>query len=184
MSLTVKTSTTSTTPVHTVARATVQTHAHRLSSPFADQPELGGVTMASLRIDQSQLRYEQRRVEGRMEFRFRSGVLQLALWQRIYVADDTGACERAVWEGHERAHVADNLVLLPQLEGAIRRDPALNRILVNPTWRPIGHYRETQAAIEEAVDEIFRRLCAAAAARRDSPAEYLRIRRELRTRCH
>lgn len=183
MSLIVSSANASATPVHAVSRASVQAYARDLGSLYAYEPDLAGVTVAILGVDQSRLRYEQRRVEGRMEFRFKDGTLQLTLRQRIYVADDAGDCEREIWEHHEREHVADNAALLPQLEGAIRRNAVLNRILVNPIWRPIEQYRATQAAIESGVGDIFKNLSAVAAARRDTPAEYLHIRRQVHTGC-
>jgi len=170
-------------PVQLVTLAVAQQHARDAGSPHARLQNLVGVTVPLLRIDQTGLQYEQRSVGGGIEFRFKTGTLLLTLRQHIYMVSTIPACERAVWEPHERAHAADNVALLPQIEPAIRRDASLATILTTPQWRPRSQFQSTQNAIQSGVGAIFRRLTGASATRRDTPSEYARIRQLVSSNC-
>lgn len=185
MTLTVQTSNTPNTPLQTAALSVVQQKARDTGSPHASQPDIVGVTVPILRVDQTGLQYEQRNAPGGggIEFRFSTGTLRLTLRQEIYMSSSASACERRFWEPHERAHVTDNAAILPQLDAAIRADATLSAILVARQWRPRSQFQATQTAIQTAVGDIFRRLTGAAATRRDTAAEYARIRQQVRSNC-
>lgn len=71
MSLVVRTTSTPLPPIQLVSLAAVQQHAHDTGSPHASLSNLVGVTVPTLRINQSALQYEQRWAGGGVEFRFR-----------------------------------------------------------------------------------------------------------------
>lgn len=183
MTLTVRTTNTANTPVQTAALSVLQTKARQVGSPHASQSNIVGVTVPTLRVDQTGLRYEQRRAARGVEFRFNTGTLNLTLRQEIYMNSASSACERGIWELHERAHVADNVAVLPQLDAAIRRDATLNAILIARQWRPRSQFQATQNAIQNAVGGVFRQLTGSAATSRDTPAEYARYRLQVQTNC-
>lgn len=164
-----------------VAANVVVEHARRLGSQFSDRA--AGVTVPVLRIDQSGLSYEQRRVRGGIEFRFRDGTLRLTQRQEILLANTLSDCERRIWESHEQDHVRDNQELVPRLEREIRAHRTLQDILINPRWRPRSEFDTVQTTIRRAVDEIYQRSTRAAVQRRDTQSEYASIRRRIAERC-
>ncbi len=183
MALTVRTTNTPNTPVRVVTLAVVQQKARDTGSPHASRSDIVGVTVPILNVDQTGLQYEQRRVGRNIEFRFNTGTLQLTLRQEIYMSNTASACERRIWETHERAHVTDNVGVLPQLDAAIRRDPTLRAIFITRQWRPRSQFQATQNSIQTAVGNIFRQLTGAAATRRDTATEYARVRQQVRNNC-
>jgi len=183
MSLVVRTANTPLPPIQLVSLTAAQQHARNTGSPHASLPDLIGVTVPTLRVDQTALQYEQRRAGGGVEFRFNTGTLLLTLRQQIYMVNSVRACERGVWEPHERAHAADNVALLPRLDAAIRANPALRMIFITRQWRPRSQFQATQNTIQNEVGNIFRNQTGAAATRRDTAAEYARIRQQVSARC-
>lgn len=183
MTLTVRTTNTPNTPVQTVAMSVVQTKARQTGSPHASHSDIVGVTVPILTVNQTGLQYEQRRAAGGIEFRFNTGTLSLTLRQEIYMNNAASACERRIWEVHERAHVSDNVAILPQLDASIRRDATLSAIFIARQWRPRSQFQATQTAIQTAVGGVFRQLTGVAATRRDTTAEYARVRQQVANSC-
>lgn len=183
MPLIISTAITALGPIQLVSLAAAQGHARSTGSPHASLPNLVGVTVPSLGDNQHGLQYEQRRTRGGTEFRFNTGTLLLTLRQQIYMVSTVSACERGIWEPHERAHAADNAALMARLDPAIRRDSGLRAIFITRQWRPRSQFQATQNAIRGGIGAIFRNLTGAAAGRRDTPAEYARIRQQVSARC-
>lgn len=164
-----------------VAANVVVQHARRLGSQFADRAV--GVTVPILRVDQTGLHYEQRRVKGGIEFRFQNGTLRLTQRQEVLLANTLSSCEQRIWEAHEQDHVRDNQELVPRLEREIRAHRTLQDILINPRWRRRSEFDAVQRTIRETVAEIYQRLTREAVQRRDTQSEYESIQRRITERC-
>lgn len=164
-----------------VAANTVIQHARSQGSQFAERAV--GVTIPTLRIDQTGLEYEQRRNRGAIEFRFTTGTLRLTLRQAVYLSNAISSCAQRIWEAHEQDHVSDNQALMGSLEREIRAHRALQDILINPRWRPRREFDAVQRTIRETVGEILQRLTREAVQRRDTQAEYDAIQRRINEQC-
>lgn len=182
MALTVKTSHQKT-KVQVVSKTVVGAKAKKHNPSHAKQKNVTGVTVPIIRVNQKKLRFEQRRAKGGIEFRFSKGPLILTLRQTIYLSKALPACERKTWLTHERSHASDNVALLPKLDGEIRNDAGLKKILIDREWRPRSQFGATQGEIQSAVGAIFRKLTSAAVRKRDTAAEYVRIRKQVRANC-
>ncbi len=182
MVLTVKTSHQKT-KVQVVSKAMVLAKAKKYNPSHAKQKNVTGVTVPIIRVNQKQLAYEQRRTKGGIEFRFLKGTLPLTLRQTIYMSKALSTCARKIWLTHERAHASDNVALLPKLDGEIRKHAGLKKIFIDREWRPVSKFNATQQEIQSGVGAIFRKLTGAAVRKRDTAAEYARVRKQVRANC-
>jgi nucleoid-associated protein YgaU len=165
----------------TVPPATVHARAADTGNPRSS--EALAVTVPIITTDQTQLRYEQRRAGGGIDFRFETGTLTLRLRQEIYVSSELSACARGIWTEHERLHVRDNRQVLAHMDREIRADGTLRAILIDRQWLPRDSFDLIQQTIQESVARIFGRLTREAAARRDTRQEYARVQRSILNRC-
>ncbi len=182
MTLTVKTSHQKT-KVQVASKAVVRAKATKHNPSHAKQKNITGVTVPIIRVNQKQLAFEQRRVKGGIEFRYSKGPLILILRQTIYMSKALSACARKIWLTHERAHAGDNVALLPKLDGEIRKHAGLKKIFIDREWRPRSKFGATQREIQSGVGAIFRKLTGAAVRKRDTAAEYARVRKQVRANC-
>ena len=164
-----------------VAANTIIQHARSQGSQFAERAV--GVTVPTLRVDQTGLEYEQRSNQGAVEFRFVTGTLRLTLRQAVYLSNAISSCAQRIWEAHEQDHVRDNQELMGSLEREVRAHRALQDILINPRWRPRREFDAVQRTIRESAGEIFQRLTREAVQRRDTQAEYDAIQRRINAQC-
>lgn len=160
---------------------TVVQHARNQGSQYAQRAV--GVTLPLLRIDQTGLEYEQRRVRSGIQFRFSAGMLRLTLRQSVYMANTLSNCAQKIWGEHEMDHVRDNQELMGQIEREIRHHRALQNIFNNPRWRSRGEFNAVQSTIQSAVGEIFQRLTRDAVKKRDTQSEYDAIQRRIDEKC-
>ena len=165
-----------------VAANVVVARARSTGNPNASQAL--SVTVPICRIDQRGLEYERRRRAGRVEFRFKTGVLQLTLRQIIFMANNISACAQDIWAEHEQEHVQDNQQVLGRMEQAIRAHRELQSIFIMPQWRPRSEFNKIQETIQSSVDEIFRDFTTDAIRRRDTSAVYSAIRDRIRRQCN
>ncbi len=182
MTLTVKTSHKKT-KVRVVSQATVRAKTKKYNPSHAKQKNVAGVTAPIIRVNLKKLRFEQRRVKGGIEFRFSTGSLGVTLRQTIYMCKALSACQRKIWLRHERAHAGDNVALLSKLDGEIRKHAGLKKIFIDREWRPRNKFGATQQEVQSAVGGIFRKLTGAAVRKRDTAAEYARVRKQVRANC-
>jgi len=136
-----------------------------------------------LTVDQTGLSYRQRHGAAGPEFSFDTGTLRLNLRQEILVSSTLSACARGKTVVHENAHVTDYQQVLSQMDREIRLDPFLRSIFIDLQWNPSSAFQATQARIQRAAGDIFRRLTGAASAARDTRAEYKRIYQDILRNC-
>jgi len=142
------------------------------------------VTRPTIRIDQGGLHYDTRPPRFRpTEFRFRTGVLRLTLRQTIHIANHISACAQSIWAQHEQDHVRDNQGIMGQMDRQIRVHRDLQTIFFVPQWRPIGSFNAIRNRITASVGGIFRRLASDAIQRRDTRAEYARVKKRIWWTC-
>src|SRR5438132_1552582 len=95
-------------PVQLVSLQDLQKLAAASGNPNASSPDIVGITVPSVRVDQTGLQYEQRHGHTGLEFRFDRGKLQLTIRNQIFLLETLTPCEQSLWEAHERLHVQDN----------------------------------------------------------------------------
>ena len=134
-------------------------------------------------IDQTALQYRQRQGAAGIEFSFDTGTLRLTLRQDMLISNTLSICAQQKWAAHERDHVTDNQQVMTRMDAAIRADPTLQAIFLNLQWHARSAFQPTQQTIFNTISDIFRRLTAQAAAKRDSRAEYMRVHRDILQNC-
>jgi hypothetical protein len=161
--------------------ATVVQKAQQVGNPNAAQA--GACTTPIISIDQRGLAFSQRSGASGTEFRFDTGTLAITLRQEVVASSAYSPCARQRWLIHENDHVADNRRIMTQMDTEIRNDPFLQGVFLNPQWAPVSTFQATQARVQSAVGDIFRRLTLAAVVARDTPAEYARVQRDIQRNC-
>jgi phage tail protein X len=142
-----------------------------------------GYTDPIITIDQTGLSYRQRQGPAGLEFSFDTGTLRLTLRQEMLISNALSRCAQQKWIAHENGHVRDNQSVMTRMDPAIRADPTLRSIFINPQWTPRSRFQATQQTIFNTVSNIFRRLTASAATARDTRAEYMRVGRDILLNC-
>src|SRR5215470_4298681 len=160
---------------------TVVQHAQQGGSP--DAALAVAYTEPTINIDMTGLNYRQRQGPAGPEFQFDTGTLKLTLRQEMFISNTLSKCAQKKWIAHENGHVADYQAVMAQMDPAIRADPTIQRILLNPQWAPRGQFQATDQAIFNAVGAIFFRLTAQLNAARDTRAEYMRVQRDILHNC-
>lgn len=167
-----------------VSPAVVRQWARTTGNQAHQGHHVAGITVPAIRIDQTRLRYEQRRaMTGGVEFRFEDGTLDIQTSHRIFMASTLSPCERQIWAEHERDHVRDNHQAAGTLSYRIESDPTLQAIFVRRQWFDRTMFAAVQDTIESRVTEIYRELNAAAVRRRDTASEYSRVEQRIRAEC-
>jgi hypothetical protein len=167
-----------------VSPAVVRQWARTTGNQAHQGHQVAGITVPAIRIDQTQLAWEQRRMEsGGIEFRFQDGTLNIQTSHRIYMASTLTRCERQIWAEHERDHVRDNHQAAGTLGSRIEADPTLQAYFVSRQWFDREMFGIVQQSIEDRVTAIFRELNAAAVRRRDTASEYSRVEQRIRAEC-
>jgi len=170
-------------PSHQIVAADIVVqHARSLGNPNASQAL--AITEPICRVDQTGLQYEQRQIQGRIEFRFLTGVLQLTLRQDIFIANNISDCAQNIWLEHEQEHVRDNQGIMGRMDQAIRAHRDLQNILISPIWRPRSDFNKVQGKIQSTVDDIFREFTHEAVLSRDTSAVYSSIQDRIRRQCN
>jgi len=173
-------------PPEVVSQDIVRKHARDSGHPRADDLDIAGITVPYLVVDQTKIHYVQRRnakVPGGIEFRYDKGTLHLTSGNRIYMSSTLSECERKIWETHELEHVKDNERLSGDLLDRLEVDGTLKAVFIMRQWYPRNDFNIIQTSIEAACGNVFRELTAAAVKKRDTAAEYERVRAVVRETC-
>ncbi|TCV85906.1 hypothetical protein [Sulfurirhabdus autotrophica] len=165
-----------------VAANTVVERARSIGDPNASRAL--AVTIPVCRVDQTKLEYEQRRNAGQVEFRFKTGILQLTLRQSIFIANNISGCAQDIWAEHEQDHATDNQQIMSRMERAIRAHRDLQSILISPIWRPRRAFNTVQDTIQSTVGSIFMEFTTEAVRSRDTTAVYSAVRDRIRRQCN
>jgi nucleoid-associated protein YgaU len=141
------------------------------------------VTIPIITIDQRGLYYATRGNAGGVEFRFLTGQLRLTLRQSIYISNVLSSCAQGIWAGHEQDHVKDNQKLMARMDREIRAHRNLKTVFFSPSWRPRSSFNAVQRRIHTVVGSIFEVLTREAVRKRDTLAEYARVKRTILRSC-
>ncbi len=167
-----------------VPLATVRSWARRVGNPNASRQDIAGITVPGITVDVRGIRFEQRRnLVGNMEFRYERGVLAVQTYSLIFISNRLSECERRIWTAHEFDHVRDYERLNERLLARVQVNPFLRSVFVERQWLPRNSFDVIQTSIREACYRIYREFTAEASRRRDTSAEYQRIRNRVRANC-
>ena len=163
--------------------ATIQHWARRTGNTHANRTDMAGITVPSILVDFSALRDEYRNHQGVNEFRYKSGRLTIYLRQRVFIASNLSSCEQRLWTQHEFLHVHDNELLMGSLNDKLQDDLQMISYFGLRKWMPQEIYKISMDNLKEACARIFRKLTIEAVKKRDTPAEYYRVRTLIREQC-
>jgi len=147
------------------------------------------VTRAFVRVNQKMLNYDERvRFKpnaSQKEYSFKSGALLLRIWQTMHIAQDLTPCAQKIWIKHEQKHVRDHMGLRKRLEDGIKANSYLKTIFFEARWFPYTKpaFEAMQAKIEKTIGDILNEIVLDEAKKRDTQAEYARIRKEIFKTC-
>ena len=164
--------------------ATIREWARRTGNPQAHRRDITGITVPSILVDHRSLRDSHRIHQGTREFRYLSGTLTIYLRQRVFVAANLTSCEQRIWTAHEFDHVRDNEQLMGTLMLRLQTESFMQSFFVQRQWLPEDARALIVDSIRETCARIFRQLTADAVRRRDTPAEYQRVRSRIRETCY
>ena len=177
MALTITTTSNAVPAAKPVPVKQVQDAAAAQGNPYAARAI--AITKPSLHHETNQLNFETLTNKKGTQFRFKAGTLPLTMSQEILIADSLSDCAGKIWLAHEQGHVADNDAVLNQMDTELRKDAKFADILLFPKWTPIGknneNFTKAQNTIADRIGAIFKSLTAAAAAARDTDAEYKKV---------
>ncbi len=163
--------------------ATIRSWARRVGNPNASRQDIAGITVPSITVDLRGIRFEQRRNQGNTEFRYERGVLTIQTSSLIFISNRLNRCERRILIEHELNHVRDYERLNERLMIRIQSNAFLMSVFVERQWFPRSSFNIIQTSIREICYKIHRNFTAEASRRRDTPAEYQRIRNRIRSTC-
>jgi hypothetical protein len=166
-----------------VPHATVQQWARETGNPDAHRGDMGAITVPSVRVDQTSLHFEQRRGQTEVEFRFQKGMLYLYIANAIYVSNRLSECERRIVLQHEFGHIVDNERIAGPLMERLQADPFMQSLFVQRQWLSRNSFQLILSSIRETCFRIFRELIEEARRRRDTAAEYRRLRTLIQEKC-
>lgn len=161
----------------------VQAAAKKAGHKNTAKLKIAGVTVPTIRVDQRKLQFEQRRGAKGTEFRLKKGVLKVTGRQVVVMVDSLSACARKIWLKHEMDHVRDNELIFKQLEAKFLADPHLKSVYVDREWLPKSSFSATGKKTQKVCGDIFRKLVVAAIVKRDTAAEYSRVRKKVKDTC-
>src|SRR5579872_4715234 len=137
-------------------------------SPVPAGSTVVGITIPTIRSDQSGLHYITR--NSGTEFLFDTGTLNLTLRQEIHLSNALSPCAQSIWLHHEQKHVRDNERIMGRMDAELRADAQFAAILVNPTvWRPRAQFNATQQTTQSRVFAVFLQLTNNAVRALDTP---------------
>jgi hypothetical protein len=166
-----------------VPQLIVQRWAKETGNPDPHKDAMGAITVPSIRVDQTSLHFEQRRGQTEVEFRFQKGMLYLYIANAIYVSNKLSECERRIVLQHEFGHVVDNERIAGPLMERLQADPFMQSLFVQRQWLSRNSFKLILSSIQETCFRIFRELTDEARRRRDTAAEYRRLRALIHEKC-
>lgn len=140
-------------------------------------------TYPTINVNGTGLNFRERQGPSGMEFSFDTGTLLIKLRQEMWVSNALTKCAQQKWVGHENGHVRDNQAAVKQMDPAIRADPTLKRILINPQWSPRSRFQATQLTIWNTVAAIYKRLTSQTVLAHDAQAVYRGVARDILLNC-
>jgi hypothetical protein len=185
MALNITTSSTTVPAAKSVPVKEVQDAAAAQGNPYASRAI--AITKPLIHVETTQLNFETVTNRKGTQFRFKAGTLPLVLSQEIVISNALSDCAKNIWLAHEQGHVTDNDAVLGQMDAELRKDADFANILLFPQWTPVGknneNFNKANKTVKDRVFAIFQQLTTAAAAARDTDAEYKRVEDDIKAKC-
>lgn len=168
-----------------VPLATVRAWARRTGNPSGHRRDMAGITVPWIRPETRPLQFEERRHEGTAQFRYASGSLLIRTWHQVLISNTLSRCQQRIWTAHEFDHISDNHRAAGTLMLRLQTQPFMREFFLDRRWYDRNPETITRMAsqFEETCARVYRQLTLEAAGRRDTPAEYDRIRQRIRATC-